>query len=220
MGVKVETPGFLAEICEWCCAQLALLCFFTISRFGEKPLDCPSQPKHLLSPKFQMTSSPLPLVHSFIRSFLHTSRLSVVSAFCAAVRRAACFCFGPAAYLHIAVPLYACIRCTAVVEESLSLSDKFSPIYLFAVVEAGTEGVPVGTDIGTIVHSEEDIALYQQAQGRLPVVPSRSIEQAAPCYVVEISFLQLPKSARHGINRPLKLHVRRPWQQCSHRRHT
>ncbi|CAM9486832.1 unnamed protein product, partial [Ectocarpus fasciculatus] len=32
------------------------------------------------------------------------------------------------------------------------------------LVEAGTEGVPVGTDIGTIVHSEEDIALYQQAQ--------------------------------------------------------
>ncbi|CBJ48962.1 conserved unknown protein [Ectocarpus siliculosus] len=32
------------------------------------------------------------------------------------------------------------------------------------LVEAGTEGVPVGTDIGTIVHSEEEIALYQQAQ--------------------------------------------------------
>lgn len=32
------------------------------------------------------------------------------------------------------------------------------------MVEAGTEGVPVGADIGTIVHSEEDIALYQQAQ--------------------------------------------------------
>ncbi|CAM9637600.1 unnamed protein product [Pylaiella littoralis] len=32
------------------------------------------------------------------------------------------------------------------------------------LVDAGTEGVPVGADIGTIVHSEEDIALYQQAQ--------------------------------------------------------
>ncbi|CAM9645161.1 unnamed protein product, partial [Hapterophycus canaliculatus] len=32
------------------------------------------------------------------------------------------------------------------------------------LVAAGTESVPVGADIGTIVHSEEDIELYQQAQ--------------------------------------------------------
>lgn len=38
-------------------------------------------------------------------------------------------------------------------------------IPLLAVVEAGTEGVPVGADIGTIVHSEEDIAHFQETQG-------------------------------------------------------
>lgn len=37
-------------------------------------------------------------------------------------------------------------------------------IPLFAVVEGGTKDVPVGADIGTLVHTEEDIAFYQQAQ--------------------------------------------------------
>lgn len=35
------------------------------------------------------------------------------------------------------------------------------------MVEAGTEKVPVGAPIATIVHTEEDIALYQAAQETL-----------------------------------------------------
>ena len=35
------------------------------------------------------------------------------------------------------------------------------------VVEAGTEKVPVGAPIATIVHTEEDIALYRAAQETL-----------------------------------------------------
>lgn len=37
------------------------------------------------------------------------------------------------------------------------------------VVEAGTEKVPVGAPIATIVHTEEDIALYRAAQETLGI---------------------------------------------------
>lgn len=40
----------------------------------------------------------------------------------------------------------------------------FVHFVIASVVAAGTESVPVGADIGTIVHSEEDIEFYQQAQ--------------------------------------------------------
>lgn len=31
VGVKVETPGFLAEICEWLCAAGAVVFFYDMS---------------------------------------------------------------------------------------------------------------------------------------------------------------------------------------------
>lgn len=49
--------------------------------------------------------------------------------------------------------------CTSCVVPSRGLIDS-----LGAVVDAGSENVPVGAPIATIVHTEEDIALYQEAQ--------------------------------------------------------
>eukprot|EP00903_Cladosiphon_okamuranus_P015534 g14341.t2 len=64
-----------------------------------------------------------------------------------------------------------------------------TPGYLAEIlVEAGTEGVPVGADIGTIVHSEEDIAVYQRAQ-----VTASKEQEVAPDPVETFSWKNVLK---------------------------
>lgn len=86
--------------------------------------------------------------------------------------------------LHDALSRFtlACSRCFPYVSIATSLPYVFGtselvidvliapplvPMFRFCaalVVAPGTENVPVGADIGTIVHSKEDIEYYQQAQ--------------------------------------------------------
>lgn len=126
VGVKVETPGFLAEICEWSCAASAVM-FFTIYFYVvlvRNPSIARVNRSNFLAPGSSMTGSST-------REFLHISWLSVV--FAILPSRAACgtLLFW-ASCIHIAAPLY--VRST-VVQDSCCYSS--SGLLLFVFVCSG-----------------------------------------------------------------------------------
>lgn len=164
VGVKVETPGYLAEICESRCTDRCMQYLVGDANPPNLRKLQPAKPQPYFAAWVVSQGHVFGVFsgHTYLRErgvpnsyFMSMLPYSIAMRFSLAVI---------SLYLYFGVCSVTFVRllllCLSYDERTVVFA-----VPLLAVVEAGTEGVPVGADIGTIVHLEEDIAVYQQAQG-------------------------------------------------------